>query len=325
MINQPLSSKKRKVGLIMSEIRVLDGFVLGLVLGAFASEYLGFKLFRTLVTVGEGRAVKHGGTTTQIGPTSGTDIVPKIPTPAPQQLGRLSKLPFHIRRRVWRLLVHKVDDYISFDSRPAGILRKDKNKTKIPTMLLVSRVLANEFAVELYSMNEVLRFPIDPQNKSWTWQNCHPFGPKALADFSRFEKLRVEIYAPQYRTWTHFAAEAWLTQITEGVWGLEWLFMEKFRVLKMAQKKCPRVELAFLGAENDGGVGRWWKESPSALAPITGKEFDQDERAEVSELLRALNKRYLSVGVEFVLDPILDHELACAHRARELLKKILEG
>lgn len=311
----------------MSELRVLDGFVLGLVIGVFASEYLGFKLVRTRVTVGKGRAVKNGGTT-QIRPTSGTDIVaPKIPTPAPQQLGRLSKVPLHIRRRVWRLLVHKVDDYIPFDSRPAGVLRKDRNKTKskIPTMLLVSRALSDEFAVELYSLNNVLRFPIDPQDQISTRQICHPFGPKAHADFSRFEKLRVEMYAPRYRTWTYFAVEAWLMQIKEGVWGLELLFMEKFRVLEMAGKKCPRVELAFLGAGNDGGVGRWWKENPSALAPITGKEFDQDERAEVSELLRALNKRYLRVGLEFVLDPVLDHELACAHRARELLKEILEG
>lgn len=310
----------------MSEIGVLDGFILGLIVGVFASEYLGFKPFRTRVTWAWGRAINYGRATQVIQPTgSGTRIVSKIPTPASKQLGKLSKVPFHIRRRVWRLLVHKVNDYISFDSRQAGVLRKDNNKTKIPTMLLVSPALSAEFARELYSVNKVLRFPIDPQDRSWTWKNCHPFGPKAHADFSRFEKLRVEMYAPRYRTWTYSAVEAWLAQIMEEVWGLEWLFMEKFQVLKMAGKKCPRVELAFLGARDDGEVGRWWKESPTALAPITGKEFDEDERAEVSELLRALNKRCLSVGLVFVLDPVLDRELACAHRARELLKEILEG
>lgn len=298
----------------MSEFSILDGFVLGFIIGVFASEYLGFKLFLRV-------RVTRGRTTQAIQPAT------KIPTPAPKQLGKLSKVPCHIRRRVWRLLAHKVDDYIPFDGRPARVLGKDedKNQIKIPMMLLVSRALSDEFAVELYRVNKVLHFPIDPQDKSWTWQNCHPFGPKAHADFSRFEKLRVEMYAPRYRMWTYFAVDTWLMQIKEEVWALEWMFMEKFRVMKMAGKKCPRVELAFLGARNDGGVGRWWNESPSALAPITGKEFDQDERAEVSELLRTLNKRYLSVGLVFVLDPVLDHELTCAHRARELLKEILEG
>lgn len=302
----------------MAESRALDGFFLGFIIGVFASEYLGFKIFRARVT---------RGPTTQAA-SGGTGIVSKIPTPAPpKQLGSLSKVPRHIRHRVWRLLAHKVDNYIPYDGLPARVLANDeeKNKIKIPVMLLVSRALSDEFAVELYRINEVLHFPIDPQDKSWTWQNCHPFGPKAHADFSRFEKLRVEMYAPRYRTWTSFAVEAWLMQVKEEVWALQWLFMEKFREMKMAGKKCPRVELAFLGARNDGGVGRWWKESPSALAPITGEEFDQDERAEVSELLRTLNERYLSVGLVFVLDPVLDHELTCAHRARELLKEILEG
>lgn len=302
----------------MAESRVLEGFILGFIIGVFASEYLGFKLFRARVNT---------GLTTQAA-SSETGSVTRIRTPAPpEQLGRLSKVPRHIRGRVWRLLAHKVDDYIPYDGRAARVLGKeeDKNKIKIPMMLLVSRALSEEFAVEFYRVNKVLHFPIDPQDKSWTWQNCHPFGPKAHADFSRFEKLRVEMYAPRYRTWTIFAVEAWLMQVKEEVWALEWLFMEKFREMKMAGKKCPRVELAFLGARNDGGVGRWWKESPSALAPITGGEFDQDERAEVSELLRTLNKRYLSVGLVFVLDPVLDHELTCAHRAREFLKEILEG
>lgn len=303
----------------MTEFGVLDGFILGFIIGVFASEYLGFKLFRV-------RATTRGPTTQAA--SSGTGIFTKIPTPPPtKQLGRLSKLPRHIRSRVWRLLAHKVDDYIPDDGRPARVLGKDddKNKIKIPTMLLVSRALSDEFAVELYRVNKVLHFPIDPQDKSWTWQNCHPFGPKAHADFSRFEKLRVEMYAPRYRTWTSFAVEAWLMQVKEEVWALEWLFMEKFREMKVAGKKGPRVELAFLGGRNDGGVGRWWKESPSALTPITGEEFDQDERAELSELLRTLNKRSLSVGLVYVLDPVLDHELTCAHRARELLKEILEG
>lgn len=96
-------------------------------------------------------------------------------------------------------------------------------------------------------------------------------------------------------------------------------------MMKMAGKKCARVELAFLDVRDDGGIGNWWKESLSTLAPIDGKEFDQDECVEVSELLRALNKRYLNVGFVFVLDPVLDHELARAYRTRELLMEILEG
>lgn len=292
----------------------LDGFILGFIIGVLTSEYLGFKLFRVRRT-------------TQAA-SSGTSTVTKITTPAPpKQLGRLSKVPRHIRCQVWRLLAHKADEYIPFDGRPARVLGKDedKNKIKIPMMLLVSHALSDEFAAEFYGVNKVLHFPIDPQDKSWTWQNCHPFGPKAHADFSRFEKLRVEMYAPRYRTWTYFAVEAWLMHIKEEVWALEWMFMEKFREIKMAGKKCPRVELAFLGTRNDGAVGGWWKESPSALAPISGKEFEQDERTEVSELLRTLNKRYLSVELVFVLDPILDHDLTRAHRARGLLKEILEG
>lgn len=302
----------------MAESQALGGFFLGFIIGVFASEYLGLKLFRARVTRGRTTQAASGG----------TGIVTKIPTPAaPKQLGSLSKMPRHIRDRVWRLLAPKVDNYIPYDGRAARVLgnNKEENKIKIPVMLLVSRALSDEFAVELYRKNGVLHFPIDPQDKSWTWQNCHPFGPKAHADFSRFEKLRVEMYAPRYRTWTSFAVEAWLMQVKEEIWALQWLFMEKFREMKMAGKKCPRVELAFLGARNDGGVGRWWKESPSALAPITGEEFDQDERAEVSELLKTLNHRYLSVGLVFVLDPVLHHELTCAHRARELLKEIMEG
>lgn len=310
----------------MSVSRVLGGFILGFIIGVFASEYLGFKHFLVRIT--------EGGTTTPAA-SGGNGNFSQIPTPAPptKQLGRLSKVPHHIRVRVWRLLAHKVDDYIPFDGgRPARVVLgkdEDKNKIKIPAMLLVSRALSDEFAAEFYSVNKVLHFPIDPQDKSWTWQNCHPFGPKARADFSRFEKLRVEMYAPRYRMWTYFAVEAWLMQLKEEIWALQWLFMEKFRGMKMAgKKKFPQVELAFLGAPRNGhrgGLGRWWKESPSALVPITGKEFDQDERAEVSELLRTLNNRYLSVGLVFVLDPVLDHELTCAHRARDLLKGILEG
>lgn len=216
-----------------------------------------------------------------------------------------------------------MDDYIPFDSRPAGVLRKDK--IKIPTMLLVSRALSDEFAVELYNVNKVLQFPINPHDRPWMWENCHPFGPKAQADFSRFDRLRVEIHAPPYRTWTFFPVETWLTQVMGEVRRLELLFMEKLRALKMAGKKCPRVELTFSGAGGDGGVGAWWKESATVLAPITGKEFDRDERAEISALLRALNKRYLAVGVVFVLDPALDHELGRAHRARQFLKEILAG
>lgn len=312
----------------MSVSRVLGGFILGSIIGVFASDYLDFKHFRVRVTTG-------GRSTTQAA-SSGNGNFTKMPTPS-KQLGRLSKVPRHIRLRVWRLLAHKVDDYIPVqDGRPAKVVLgknedKIKIKIKIPTMLLVSRALSEEFAVEFYRVNKVLHFPIDPQDKSWTWQNCHPFGPKAQADLSRFEKLRVEMYAPRYRMWTYFAVEAWLMQIKEEVWALQWLFMEKFRGMKMAgKKKCPQVELAFLAAPRNGhggggGLGRWWKESPSALVPITGKEFDQDERAEVSGLLRTLNNRYLSVGLVFVLDPVLDHELTCAHRARDLLKEILEG
>lgn len=299
----------------MSEFRILDSFVLGFIIGVFASEYLGFKLFPRIHVTGARTA-------------QAIQLSTELPTPAPpKQLGKLSEVPRHIRLRVWRLLAHKVDEYIPFDGRPARVLGNDeeKNKIKIPMMLLVSRALSDEFAVELYRANKVLHFPIDPQDKGWTWQNCHPFGPKAHADFSRFEKLRVEMYAPRYRMWTYFAVETWLMQIKEEVWALEWMFMEKFQVVKMAGKKCPRVELAFLGARNDGGIGGWWNESSSALAPISGKEFDQDERGEVSELLRTLNKRYRSVGLVFVLDPVLDHELTRAHRARELLKEILEG
>lgn len=303
----------------MSISRVLNGFILGFIIGVLVSEYLCFKIFR----VQAASCGRNGNFT-------------KIPRPAPQkQLGRLSKMPRHIRLRIWRLLAYKVDDYIPFEGRTARVLvgnwdeDKNKNKIKIPRMLLVSRALSDEFAVELYRVNKVLHFPIDPQDKSWTWQNCHPFGPKAQADFSRFEKLRVEMYAPRYRMWTYFAAEAWLMQVKEEVWALQWLFMEKFRGMKMAgKKKFPQVELAFLGARNDhgsGGIGRWWKENPTALVPITGKEFNQDERAEVSELLRTLNNRYLSIGLVFVLDPVLDHDLTCAHRARNILKEILEG
>lgn len=310
----------------MSVSRVLNVFILGFIVGVFVSEYFCFKLFHV-----------------QAASCGGNGNFTKIPRPAPQkQLGRLSKVPRHIRLRIWRLLAYKVDDYIPYEGgRTARVLvgkdgdedededkNKNKNKIKIPMMLLVSRALSDEFAVELYRMNKVLHFPIDPQDKSWTWQNCHPFGPKAQADFSRFEKLRVEMYGPRYRMWTYFAAEAWLMQVKEEVWTLQWLFMEKFRGMKMAgKKKFPQVELAFLGSRNDhgGGIGRWWKESPSALVPITGKEFNQDERAEVSELLRTVNNRYLSVGLVFVLDPVLDHDLTCAHRARDFLKEILEG
>lgn len=315
----------------MSEFEVLGGLVLGFLLGIIASEYfgVGLLLVRALVLPGRWYALQNRPTptttTTHIQPpTTGTEIVPKNRTPVSRkQLGILSKLPLNIRRQVWRLLVHQIDDYIPFDSRPAGVLRK--NKINIPTMLLVSRALSDEFAVELYNVNKVLQFPINPHGRPWRWENCHPFGPKAHADFSRFDRLRVDIHAPPYRTWTFFPVETWLTQVMEEVRGLELLFMWKFRALKMAGKKCPRVEITFSGAGGNGRVGDWWKESASVLAPITGKEFDQDERAEISALLRALNKRYLAVGVVFVLDPALDHELGRAHRARQFLKEILAG
>lgn len=233
-------------------------------------------------------------------------------------LGNFSKLPVKIRLLIWQRLVPKV----VYHSNSLVVARQKSQD--ISPLLVASRAIFNEFSAELYHNNPACYFPIDFMDRSFTWANCRFFGPKANADFPRFEVLRIEIYAPSI-TVTGRALRTW-KDLTEWVFGeVQYLLIKKLSDFHKAGRPCPRVELALLPPRNgEDGEVYWSAARNVGRGPEgEGQSNAQDEREGIMNLMTIENKDWSDAGTTLALCPALVAELDQLPNARRFLLDLM--
>lgn len=235
-----------------------------------------------------------------------------------QGLGNFSRLPAKVRLLIWQQLVPKV----VYHSNSLMVARQKSQD--ISPLLLASRAIFNEFSAELYSNNPVCYFPIDFMDSSFTWANCRFFGPKANADFPRFDILRIEIFAPSI-TVTGRALRTW-KDLTEWVFGeVQYLLIKKLSDFHKAGRPCPRVELTLLPPRKVEGGEVYWSAAGNAGRGLEGEGQSnaQDECEQIMDLMAVENKHWSDAGTTLALYPALTAELDRLPTARRFLLDLI--
>lgn len=254
-------------------------------------------------------------------------------------LGDFSKLPIKVRLLIWQQLVPEVVYH-------SNSLRVARQKSQdISPLLVASRAIFDEFSAELYRTNRICYFPIDFMDTSFTWANCRFFGPKANADFPRFDVLRIEIYAPpislkgrRLRTWK---------DLTEWVFGeVQYLLIKKLSDFHKSGRQCPRVELALLPPrKGEDGEKMYWsaacnhvrgepepKPKPKPEEEEEGEEeggesqsdiIAQDEFKQIMNLMETEDKDWSNAGTTLALCPALVAQLDRLPTARRFLLDLM--
>ncbi|MCJ1345264.1 hypothetical protein MMC31_003470 [Peltigera leucophlebia] len=232
-------------------------------------------------------------------------------------LGNFSKLPIKIRLLIWQQLVPKV----VYHSNSLMVARQKSQD--ISPLLVASREIFSEFSAELYRNNPVCYFPIDFMDRSFTWANCRFFGPKANADFPRFDVLRIEIYAPSI-TVTGRALRTW-KDLTEWVFGeVQYLLIKKLSDFHKSGRQCPRVELALLPSRNvEDGDKHWSAACNVGRGPGEVKKNARDEWEEIMDLMVVENKHWSNAGTTLALCPALIAKLDRLPTARRFLLDLM--